>query len=78
MEAAEKIGGFQRIDDSLTPIFDALSLNPYGFDRLESDWFSFRLIKTKPFRDVPPLVWVFYIEPAGDVVLDHVEEFEGY
>jgi hypothetical protein len=78
MEAAEKIGGFQTIDDSLTPFYDGLILNPYGFEIFESDWFSFRVIKIKPYGNRPALVWQFYIEPTGDVILDHVEEFEGY
>ena len=76
--AAVKIGGYERINASLIPVFDALERNPYGFPRIESDWFSSRYIVTKPFHDTPPLVWLFYIEPTGDIVIDHVEEFEGY
>ena len=77
-EAALNVGGYERIDLSLIAIFDALDRNPYGFPRVESDWFSARYIVTKPFLDTPPLVWLFYIEPTGDVVLDHAEEFENY
>jgi hypothetical protein len=77
-DAAKAVGGYERIDDSLIPIFDALERNPYGFPVVESDWFSARVIVTKPFLNTPSLVWTFYIEPNGDVVLDHVEEYEGY
>lgn len=77
-EAAERIGGYKRLDDSLIPIFDALEKNPYGFPSIESDWFSARYIVTEPFLNSPALVWLFYIEPSGDVVLDDVEEFEPY
>jgi len=77
--AAGRIGGFHRIDESLTAgIYDALNRNPYGFPMLESDWFSARVIATKPFRSTPALVWLFVIDENKDVVITHVEEFEGY
>jgi len=76
--AAEAVGGYERIDGSLIPILDALERNPYGFPRVESDWFAARYIVTKPFEGAPALVWLFYIEPTGDVVIEHVEEYEDY
>ncbi len=76
--AAQKVGGYEKIDYSLLPVFEALERNHYGFPLVESDWFSCRFIVTKPFLSAPPLVWLFYVEPSGTVVLDYVEEFEGY
>lgn len=63
---------------SLIPIFDALDQNPYGFPKVESDWFSARYIVTKPYENVPPLIWIFFIDASGGIVLDHVEEHEKY
>lgn len=78
-EAAERIGGYQAIDEALTVgIYNSLARNPYGFPSVESDWFSARYIVTKPFGNTPALVWIFTIEPTGDVVLEHVEVFENY
>ena len=77
--AAELLGGYQKIDDSLTVgICDALSRNPYGFEQIESDWFSARLIKTKSFEDTPALVWLFVIDDKKDIILTHVELFQSY
>jgi len=77
--AAEALGGFERIDGTLTSgIYDGLVRNPYGFRLVESDWYSSRLIFTKPYKDVPALVWIFAIDESGDVIINHVEEFENY
>ncbi len=77
--AAARIGGFQRIDESLAAgIYDALERNPYGFPLLESDWFTARMIATKPFRSMPALVWLFVIDENKDIVITHVQEFEDY
>ena len=76
--AAELLGGYNRIDDALIPIFDALHHNPEGFEKVALDWSSDRFIITKAFGNVPALVWVFYIEMGGKVVIDHVEPFEDY
>lgn len=75
--AAERIGGYKRIDPSLDPVLDALARNPYGFPMQQSDWFDFRYIVTKPIDDCPALIWTFTIE-NGDVTLRHVEEDEAY
>lgn len=76
--AAALLGGYARIDGSLTvAIYDALRRNPYGFKEVNSDWYSARYIVTKPFRDMPALSWWFRIND-GDVTIEHVEEFEDY
>jgi hypothetical protein len=76
--AAEKPGGYELIDDALIPIFDALHYNPEGFEKVGLDLSANRIIITKAFGNVPALVWLFYIEMNGRVVIDHVEEFEDY
>ena len=76
--SAEAVGGYRLIDASLIPILDALERNPYGFPKIESDWFSSRYIVTNPFEGAPALIWLFFVEPNGDVVIDHVEIDEGY
>jgi hypothetical protein len=77
-DAAEKIGGYRRIDASLDAIWDPLVRNPYGFPSIQSDWYSARYIVTKPFGQVPALVWVFTIEQGGHVTIEHVELYDGY
>ena len=76
--AAEVLGGYERIDSSLDAVMQGLMVNPYGFPRIESDFYSARYIRTKPIRDVPPLVWLFEIDANNDVILMHVEEYERY
>jgi hypothetical protein len=76
--AAEILGGYRRIDEALDAVWDALSRNPYGLPKCECDWFSARYIVTKPYGDAPALVWLIIIEPSGDVIIDHVEEYEDY
>ena len=76
--AAERLGGYRRIDDALIPVLDALQRNPYGTRRVDIDWCSIRYITTDQYKDIPPLVWLFYIEPDGTVVIDHVEALEDY
>jgi hypothetical protein len=77
--AASKLGGYEQIDESLTSgVYDALLRHPYGFSKIECDWFSARYITTKPFGTTPALVWIFTIEANGDVVIDNVEIYENY
>jgi hypothetical protein len=76
--AAEQLGGYGRIDDALIPVIDALQRNPYGTRRVDIDWCSTRFITTDAFKDVPALVRLFYIEPNGTVVIDHVEALDDY
>ena len=53
-------------------------VNPYGFPRIESDFYGARYIRTKPIRNIPALVWLFEIDPNNGVILTHVEEYEQY
>ncbi|MSO99577.1 MAG: hypothetical protein EXR07_00790 [Acetobacteraceae bacterium] len=76
--AAQKLGGYGAIDDALIPIFDSLHHDPRGFHKVGLDWSANRFILTKAFGKIPALVWLFYIEVSGKVVIDHVEEFEDY
>ena len=77
-DCAQRLGGYERIDPSLDTVWEALLRNPYALHKVESDWYSGRYVTTKPFRDVPALLWTIEIQTNGDVVIDHVEEFEGY
>ena len=77
-ECAARIGGYGRIDDSLDAVWDTLRRNPYALPRVESDWYSARYVTTLPFGGVPALLWTVEIQANGDVVIDHVEEFEDY
>lgn len=76
--AAGALGGYERIDVSLDAVMQGLMVNPYGFPRIESDFYSARYIRTKPIRDLPGLLWLFEIDPNNDVILMHVEEYEPY
>ena len=75
---ASKLGGYERIDRSLDVVWDTLLRNPYALPRVESDWYSARYVETLPFNGVPSLLWTIDIQTNGDVVIDHVEEFEDY
>lgn len=75
---AEKVGGYRRIDQALDAVWDALLRNPYALNRVESDWYSTRYVETIAFKNVPALLWEFEIQTNGDIVIDHVEEFEEY
>ena len=77
-ECADKLGGYERIDDSLNAIWDVLRRNPYALPRVESDWYAARYVTTLPFGQAPALLWTIEIQANGDVVIDHVEEFENY
>lgn len=75
---AERLGGYEILDISLDTVWDVLRHDPYRLPRCESDWFSARYINTKLSGDCPALVWLIVIEADGGVVIDHVEESEGY
>jgi hypothetical protein len=51
---------------------------PRGFEIVHTDWGSVRIIHTKAMGDVPELVWYFSIDNEENVVILHVEEYEGY
>jgi len=76
-KAAERLGGYRRVDRSLDAFWDGLSRDPYGFPKIETDWFSIRYIITESIGTIPSLIWFFTIE-SGDVTLTHVEEHETY
>ena len=77
-KAAETLGGYERLDASLSAYYSALIIEPKGFPRIESEWGSVRYIRTKPVATCPALVWWFIIEGNGDVVIVYVEEYDGY
>ena len=73
--AVEKLGGYRLIDAALEPILDGLSKEPYGFERFENDWCSFRYARTRQIEGyVPALVIIFSIDASKNVVLEWVEE----
>ena len=76
--AAERLGGYERIRQTLIPILDSLSRHPEGFEKIGLDWNANRMIITEPIDTVPALVWLFYIKIGGKVVIDHVEEYGEY
>ena len=75
---ADRLGGYERIDQALDAVWDALHRNPYALPKIESDWYAARYLTTKPFRDVPALLWTIEIQSNGDVVIDHVEIYDDY
>lgn len=68
------LGGYRIIDPALDAVIDGLRRNPFGFDRFESDLFSFRYARTAPLDGVPSLYVIFTIEADRTVTLRHVEE----
>lgn len=77
-DAAEKLGGYRVIDEALETVMDGLRLNPYGFERFENDWISFRYAITEAIGIAPPLLFIFRILQNRDVELTHVEVFEDF
>lgn len=73
-EAVKRLGGYRAVDEALEPIIEGLMRNPYGFDRFESDHFSFRYARTKQTPHVPPLYVIFLIDEDKNIVLEHIEE----
>lgn len=74
-EAAELLGGYEAIDESLFIYLEALHRKPEEFPKVEAFWGSVRFIRTKPFEGTDELIWYFVIEANGDVVLTHVEKY---
>jgi hypothetical protein len=72
-EAAEKLGGYEAIDDSLNVFYEDLHRNPRGFPYVEDEWTSFRYITTNAVGSSPKLTWIFTIDHNDDVELVHVE-----
>ncbi len=73
-KAVDDLGGHRSVDAALDTIIDGLHRNPYGFNKFESDFISFRYAITKATVLIPPLVVIFTIAENGDVTLEHVEE----
>ncbi|RYC33405.1 hypothetical protein D3273_02720 [Lichenibacterium minor] len=69
-----RLGGYRIIDAALDTVIDGLRRNPFGFDKFESDLFSFRYARTAQMGGVPPLYVIFTIEADRTVTLVHVEE----
>lgn len=76
--AVENLGGYEIVDPALDVILDGLSLNPYGFSKVENDTVSFRYAVTERVAECPPLLVYFQILDNRDVELTHVEFFEAY
>ena len=69
-----ELGGYRVIDPALDAVIDGLRRNPFGFERFESDLFSFRYARTSAVGGTPPLYVIFTIDPDRTVTLVHVEE----
>ena len=52
----EALGGYRMIDVALDTIIDGLYRNPYGFQKFESDFISFRYAITVRTAEMPELV----------------------
>lgn len=68
-----ELGGYRAIDRVLEPVIDGLSRNPFGFDKFESDDFSFRYARTRGVGDIPELFVIFTIEADRTITLLRVE-----
>lgn len=76
--AVEKLGGYGLVDVALETILDGLRLNPYGFNKFESDVTSFRWAITDGVPHCPPLLVIFQVLENRDVELTYAEVFETY
>jgi hypothetical protein len=74
-QAVELLGGYRSIDKAIDTIIDALYHNPFGFNKFENDFISFRYAITKQVEWIPPLVVTFTIAKNGDVTLEYIEEY---
>lgn len=72
--AVAALGGYRAIDEALEPIIDGLMRNPYGFEKFENDFTSFRYARTKSTGWVAPMVVIYRIDEERNVVLEHIEE----
>lgn len=69
----ESLGGAKALDEVLSPLMEALSNDPYGFNKFENDFTSFRYVLTKETLFTPALSIVFTIDENKNVVLEHIE-----
>ncbi len=72
-----QLGGYRIVDMVLEAVIDGLRRNPFGFERFESELFSFRYARTSAIGTIPPLYVIFTIDPARTVTLVHIEEIAG-
>ncbi len=74
-ECVQRLGGYRAINRALESIMDGLMRKPEGFPSFQNEFVKLRYAKTKAIDDeIPPLIFIFTIEPDGDVVLQWVEE----
>ena len=76
-QAVEKIGGYRFVDEALATVMDGLQRNPFGFNRVEHQLFSFRYAITRRIGDIPPLVVIFRIERPETIYLEDIYEYDG-
>ena len=70
-----RVIGAEAADEALAPILDGLMRNPYGFDKFENDFTSFRYAKTEPvIGKVGALTVIFVIDDDRNVVLQWFDE----
>ena len=59
---------------ALETIIDALLLNPFGFQLIETDWCRIRYARTTMIEGyIPPLIVAFAVTDDNDVVLEWAE-----
>jgi len=73
--AAESLGGYEAIDESIFVYLEALHGDPFACPKVDTDWGSIRYIRTKPYGETPSLIWYFLLEVNGDVTIIHVEKY---
>jgi hypothetical protein len=71
--AAERLGGYERIDPSLDTILEPLTRDPKGYDLVQCAWGSVRVARTLPRQGCPPLIWYFLLDENDDIILVNVE-----
>lgn len=72
----ELLGGAKALDEVLSPLMEALSNDPYGFNKFENDYTSFRYAMTRETVLTAPLAIVFTIDENKNVVLEYIEVIE--
>jgi hypothetical protein len=76
-ECVERLGGHRAVDEALEPIIDGLTNDPYGFEKFENDFCSFRYARTRQIEGyIPPFVVVFTINEDKNVFLEWIDEID--
>jgi hypothetical protein len=73
-EAADAFGGYEELDKALDTVMEVLAHNPYALPRFESDFVSFRWVRTEPIGELPRLAILFTIDAKGNVTLEDIQE----